>query len=216
MLPASSPRLLVLAALRVAAPLDADGVAMRAGLPMAEAEAILAELEGAGLADVRGGSLPGWLLTPAGRAEAGRLLSDELDRESVRPGMLAAYAWFTGLNARLLPLCTRWQLRSIGDERVVNDHTDPVYDRAIVAELEAFDVEAAELCGELHSLLGRFAGYLPRLERSLDRVRLGDHDWFTSPSVDSYHSVWFELHENLLATLGIERAAERAAEGMAS
>ncbi len=26
--------------------------------------------------------------------------------------------------------------------------------------------------------------------------------------IDSYHTVWFELHENLLATLGIERARE--------
>jgi len=29
--------------------------------------------------------------------------------------------------------------------------------------------------------------------------------------VDSYHRAWFELHENLLATLGIERAREHAA-----
>ena len=33
-------------------------------------------------------------------------------------------------------------------------------------------------------------------------MRAGDPDWFTRPTVDSYHTVWFELHENLLATLG--------------
>jgi hypothetical protein len=26
--------------------------------------------------------------------------------------------------------------------------------------------------------------------------------------IDSYHTVWFELHEDLLSTLGIERASE--------
>ena len=26
--------------------------------------------------------------------------------------------------------------------------------------------------------------------------------------IDSYHTVWFELHEDLLATLGIERSSE--------
>jgi hypothetical protein len=26
-----------------------------------------------------------------------------------------------------------------------------------------------------------------------------------SPLIDSFHTVWFELHEHLLATLGIER-----------
>ena len=35
-------------------------------------------------------------------------------------------------------------------------------------------------------------------------------EWFTRPMIDSYHTVWFELHENLLATLGIERAREQA------
>ena len=36
----------------------------------------------------------------------------------------------------------------------------------------------------------------------------GEVDWFTRPTIPSYHSVWFELHENLLATLGIDRAQE--------
>jgi hypothetical protein len=26
--------------------------------------------------------------------------------------------------------------------------------------------------------------------------------------IDSYHTVWFELHEDLLSTLGIERSKE--------
>jgi hypothetical protein len=28
--------------------------------------------------------------------------------------------------------------------------------------------------------------------------------------IESYHTVWFELHENLLATLGIQRSKEHA------
>jgi hypothetical protein len=39
-------------------------------------------------------------------------------------------------------------------------------------------------------------------------VHGGDHDWFTMPVIDSYHTIWFELHENLLATLNLERADE--------
>jgi hypothetical protein len=41
-------------------------------------------------------------------------------------------------------------------------------------------------------------------------VRAGDKEWFTGPLVDSYHTVWFELHEDLMATLGLERATEEA------
>ena len=58
---------------------------------------------------------------------------------------------------------------------------------------------------DLAEALGRFGGYGPRLAGALAKVQGGDVDWFTKPTIDSYHTVWFELHENLLATLGIER-----------
>ena len=45
-------------------------------------------------------------------------------------------------------------------------------------------------------------------EARLDRVQGGDTDWFTKPMIASYHTVWFELHEDLLCTLGIERGSE--------
>jgi hypothetical protein len=31
--------------------------------------------------------------------------------------------------------------------------------------------------------------------------------------IDSYHTIWFELHDDLLATLGLERADERRRQG---
>ena len=61
---------------------------------------------------------------------------------------------------------------------------------------------------DLAAALARFARYGPRLTNAVDRVRAGEVDWFTKPVLDSYHTVWFELHEDLLATLGIERGEE--------
>ena len=52
------------------------------------------------------------------------------------------------------------------------------------------------------------AGYRDRLRTAVDRVRAGEREWFDKPLIDSFHTVWFELHEDLLATLGLERAAE--------
>jgi hypothetical protein len=43
------------------------------------------------------------------------------------------------------------------------------------------------------------------------RVSEGERDWLTSPRVDSYHTVWMELHEELLAALGLERGSEEQA-----
>ena len=50
---------------------------------------------------------------------------------------------------------------------------------------------------------GEFAG-------ALRRVQAGEHEWFTKPTIDSYHTIWFELHETLLASLDIDRASEKA------
>ena len=36
----------------------------------------------------------------------------------------------------------------------------------------------------------------------------GDHQLFTGVMCGSYHDVWMELHEDLILTLGIDRAEE--------
>jgi hypothetical protein len=64
------------------------------------------------------------------------------------------------------------------------------------------------VCADLTSSLARFDGYGSRFDAAVAGVEAGDVDLFTKPSVDSAHTVWFELHENLLATLGIERGSE--------
>jgi hypothetical protein len=65
------------------------------------------------------------------------------------------------------------------------------------------------------SHLQRFAGYGPRFAHALDHVQGGDHDWFASPRVESYHHVWQEMHYNLQSTLGIDRAEEEASRAAA-
>ena len=38
-----------------------------------------------------------------------------------------------------------------------------------------------------------------------DRFRAGDPSWVDRTGADSCHTVWFELHEDLIATLGLRR-----------
>ena len=54
----------------------------------------------------------------------------------------------------------------------------------------------------------RFAPYQPRLASAMARVVDGERDYFTKPIIDSFHTVWFELHEDLLTSLGLERSQE--------
>ena len=60
----------------------------------------------------------------------------------------------------------------------------------------------------LKTLAARFDAYGPRLKSALDKVKRGDTDWFAKPLIDSYHTVWMELHEDLVQLLGVDRHAE--------
>jgi hypothetical protein len=52
----------------------------------------------------------------------------------------------------------------------------------------------------------RYSVYLARLERALGLAQGGDQRYVASPRVDSYHSVWFELHEDLIRLAGKKRS----------
>ena len=54
----------------------------------------------------------------------------------------------------------------------------------------------------------RLADYRTRLSMAVERARAGDGRYVASPRVDSYHGIWFELHEDLIALAGRTRAAE--------
>ncbi len=155
----------------------------------------------------RDGERNGWILTEAGRIENERLLADELHRSGKQAAVEAAYADFRLLNPRLLAVCCDWQVSDV-DNQVLNDHADPDYDRLVVDALVAVDVDARPLLADLADALDRFGTYGPRLTNALAKLQQGDQRWFTKPTIDSYHTVWFELHEDLLATLGLDRAAE--------
>ena len=53
----------------------------------------------------------------------------------------------------------------------------------------------------------RFAPYAGRLGAALAAVHGGDARYVANPRVDSLHQIWFELHEDLLATLGRSRTS---------
>lgn len=162
-----------------------------------------------GLARFRAGSRSGWSLTTEGRKENERLLAVELDESGLRADVEACYRDFLSLNGPMLEICTRWQVKD-PDGQILNDHGDTAYDAAVVADLGQIDARIEPLCAALGDRFDRFGHYRERFSHALDRIGLGDTDWFTKPTIDSYHTVWFELHEDLLATLGIDRASERA------
>lgn len=187
---------------------EPDAIVRDTALDADVVTAELAELENADLVRVRRGRISGFALTPEGKALGARLLADELDETGVRSTVDGAYREFLGFNDQLLAVCTAWQLRAVDGESQINDHSDPDYDRGVHARLEALHGKVVPVLETLGGALDRFVGHGDRLQTALEHVVAGDHDWFTKPMFPSYHSVWFELHEDLLATLGTERATE--------
>jgi hypothetical protein len=205
---ASPPRLLALHGIRLHGRAEADQVAEYMGADVRSITDALADLEAHGMVDHRVGRFPGFGLTPAGRAEGERLLAEELDGHGLRRHVEAAYDEFLAYNRQMLTICTMWQLRTVDGATVANDHTDEFHDRSVVEALDSLDHHMRPVLAALCDGLERFAGHEARLRYALDRVLAGEHDWLTKPMFPSYHSCWFELHEDLLATLGRERTTE--------
>ena len=204
----SAPRLLVLHALRLKGFADTDVVARATGVPEPEVASHAQELAAAELVQRRDGKLAGWSLTKEGRAEHAALVAAELEESGQRDVVDAAYRGFLAANGDMLGTCTAWQLRDEGGNQVLNDHTDPDWDAAVLDRLRDCDRRVQPVLDHLDSSLERFEGYRGRFEAALAKVLAGELEWFTKPVIDSYHTVWFELHEDLLCTLGIERASE--------
>jgi hypothetical protein len=201
----SEPRFLALHRLRVKGFAATADVAVAAGIDGDAAEQLLQELSGEGLVRWKEGRLPPWSLTPDGRAEHRRAVSEELEEAGAKAVVDDAYRRFLVLNPELLEVCTAWQLRGDGGTPVPNDHSDAGYDRQVVERLAAVDGAVQQLVDELAAQLERYGPYGPRLHTALERAQAGDGDWITKPTIDSYHTVWMELHEDLLSTLGIQR-----------
>ena len=204
----SDPTFLVLHALRLRGGADTDAVSLATGIAPVEIERALAGLATGGLVEHRQAAPAGWRLTPAGQSAHRRLVDDDLEVGDIRSRVEEAHRRFVEVNPDLLAACTAWQLRDVEGARVANDHTDAAYDQAVVEQLVEVHRRIVPVLDDLGSHLDRFSRYAPRLQAALDHVVAGRGDWFTRPLLDSYHSAWFELHQDLLDTLAIERASE--------
>jgi len=146
-------------------------------------------------------------LTEAGTARAAGFVAADRERWGVEAAIAALDA-FLALDARMKETVTAWQLRTSEGEPVVNDHSDAGYDRAVLERLAALHADAAAWLEPLASACPRLGGYRPRLARALERALAGDPKFVASPRVDSYHGIWFELHEDLIQLAGRTRAQE--------
>ena len=203
----SSPELLVLHAVRIQGMTDVGAISRRFSLDRDTAEEMLLDFEAYGWVQrAEFAGLSGWGLTEAGRRQGMRLLTAELDEAGARDAVTAAHEDFVELNDRLLQSIAKWQIRPTrADPLATNDHTDWPWDEDILKSLAVLSRRLRPIGEQLAAALSRFDGYPDRFAAALDRVDSGERRYVDAPKIDSCHTVWFELHEDLLATLSLER-----------
>jgi hypothetical protein len=95
----------------------------------------------------------------------------------------------------------------------VNDHTDHRWDDRVLQVLGSVGRALAPLDAELTNGLARLGGYAERYQDAWLRASRGEHRWVDGIAIDSCHTVWMQLHEDLLASLGLQRGSETATMG---
>jgi hypothetical protein len=167
-----------------------------------EATAALAEQ---GLAMVKG---PITMPTPEGTAAVAALLRLEPGGQQERD-LDKLFDGFLPVNRRLRDVCSAWQTRADGTP---NDHSDAAYDDTVRDRLDEVHSAIGPVLRRMAAVEPRLAGYRPRLQEALDKFDDGESAWLASPLMDSYHTVWMQLHQELILMLGLTRADDEARE----
>lgn len=181
-----------------AAPLVAAAV----DLPETEVTALLEEATRKGRAVAVQG---GWMLSPAGRMILDGQYTRVYAEVRANPAFMQAYERFERINTELKQLITDWQTISVGGQRVPNDHSNKAHDSGIIDRLGALHERAEVVLKALGDGLKRLSIYATKLLTALEKAEDGEIEWVSGAKIESYHTVWFELHEDLLRILGRER-----------
>ncbi|OMC12136.1 MarR family transcriptional regulator [Mycobacterium sp. SP-6446] len=142
-------------------------------------------------------------LSSSGRARLEQLLAEE--RKGIDSAAMAAtYDDFRSVNADFKAVVTDWQLKG-GPGGEPNTHDDAEYDAAVLARLDDVHARVVPIIDAAARQLPRLTAYSSKLLAALGKVKDGESAWLTRPLIDSYHTVWFELHEELIGAVGLTR-----------
>ena len=181
--------------LRIKGAASPDDLAARfavAGSPSA-----LQQLEAQGLIARRGSrKRPFFALTRNGQLRHEAVLAELMDDDAIAALGATYDRDFLPLNQRFKRLCADWQ--------AADEHFDLLDDALDVhAQITQFLAEAAVVAQHFAMYESRFAALIAAVED-------GDISAYVAPVGESYHNVWFELHEDLIVSLRRSRAEEEA------
>lgn len=181
---------------------DAAEIAAVTGLDAARVQAFLDEAVGSGRA-VKAGAK--YMLTPIAQVALKTGYSRDFADQRASAEMGKAYDDFEKVNEQLKQLITDWQTMDVGGSKVPNDHSSSDYDNRIIDRLGALHERSEPIFDRLARSLPRLGVYKSLLQSALEKAEDGDIAWVSDARCMSYHTVWFELHEDLIRILGRQR-----------
>lgn len=188
-----------LAVKRHAAP---PAIASLVGIDATRVKSVLTDAVAGGRAiEVKGG----YALTPLARLALEGRYSYHFAQLRDDARFVAAYEAFERINRTLKQVITDWQTIEVAGERVANDHTHAAHDDAVMDRLATVHEQVEAVLAGLAGSLPRLRIYSRKLLAALEAAEDGDHDWVSDVRRESYHTVWFELHEDLLRIMGRAR-----------
>lgn len=177
-------------------------VADLTGLDPERVEILIEEAAGKGRVSEAKGK---YMLTPAAQMALKGEYSKAYGRVRDNEDFMAAYEEFERINLEFKQLITHWQTMEVGGQTVTNDHSDEEYDAKIIDRLDAVHERVEKTLDRLAAEEPRLGRYKDKLLAALEKVEDGDIEWVSDATIDSYHTVWFELHEDLLRIVGRQR-----------
>ena len=193
---------LVLHGLAIKKHADAAAVAAAVGLTEDEVRTVLDDAVAKGRV-ARSGE--GYTLLPTARVALDGAYSRLYAAQRADAAFVAVHERFETINRELKALMTAWQTIEIDGESVLNDHTNKDYDDRLIDRLGSLHERAETILRQLGAGLPRLAIYAEKLDAALEKAEDGAIEWVSGARIESYHTVWFELHEDLLRILGRTR-----------
>lgn len=135
-----------------------------------------------------------WYLTDEGETHFNDVLRARFTSDQIAE-LENRYQEFESLDSRFKDLANSWQGRD--DERAYDELIDDLAE--FHREVETF------LDGFSEPIRDEYRIYVTDLKSALENLQGGNDKYFTGTDVDSYHTVWFRWHDDLLRTLGKQR-----------
>jgi len=146
-----------------------------------------------------------YLLAPAARMALDMEYAPLYGDLRANAAFASGYEDFERLNTTLKQLITEWQTVDVRGHRVQNDHGNKDYDDRLIDRLGNLHERAELALDRLASALPRFSIYRDKLGAALEKAENGEIAWVSDAKIESYHTLWFELHEDLLRLMRRER-----------